>query len=1049
MRKQLRLSLLFLMVMPALILGQNTFKVKGKVTDSKTKEPLIGASVVLKIFNVGAATDFEGNFSFEVPTVLAKGQTSDLVASFVNYKKQTTSVTVNGSDITFNFNLEEDILQMQTVVVTGTGTMVERQKLGNTIGHVSAAQVDNSKALDVISAIQGKVANVEITQTSGEPGASTYLRIRGAHSITGGTQPLIVVDGSPINNQEIGAGAVGGVTQQNRATDINPKDIESISILKGASAAALYGSRALNGVVLITTKSGKAGKAKVSYDLSYTFDNITAVQPLQQYYGQGSAGVASKTSSATWGPAIAAGTPTFNHEKDMFQTGHTADNNVSISGGNERTTYYFSAGRTNIQGTIIGKSSYQRNALRLKASQLINDEIKITGNIQFNDVSGDRIQRGSNVSGLLLGAWRTPPDFDNSVYIDPVTGFHRSYRVQNPTTLKSSRGYDNPFFIVNEHVNNTQVGRMFGNLKFEYDPYDWLNISYILGHDYTNDERRTVLPPSTSSQPDGVVTREKFNTQETDGNLTVSAKNKFDFWDMTATLILGQNLNQRKYNQFTVTGTNMAVYGFNQLDNTASYTPDEYESTVRSENYWGNITLELFNQLFVTAGLRNDGSSTFGESQKRHWYPKFSGAWEFSKLDFFKDYSSWFNFGKLRASYGEAGQEPGVYSTLTAFGSSSGAFGDGWGLSFTSNAYAYGGFYTSGGKGQKNILPQRTKEFEMGLDLGFLNERLGLEFTYYNSKTVDAIFSLPLPPSTGYTSQVQNAGVINNKGLELSITAQPLNLPEFKWDLGFIYASNKNEVLDLSGAEYVGLGGFTSANGAAYMGYPLPVIRGYDYVKFGRGIIYNNEDIDKKYSGWSPGDLFIATTGYPVQDPQIRIIGDPNPKWTGSVRSTFTLFGEVEISALIDIKQGGDVWNGTLGALTYFGTSMESADRGAMVTFTGYGPGAGKSVAKDQAYYQGVGSSFVGPSVANMEDGSYVKLREISVAYTLRNDFIKQWTGISSIDLRLSARNLKTWTNYKGIDPETNLTGGTNLRGLDYFNNPQTRSIILSLRFNY
>ncbi|MBI5730740.1 MAG: TonB-dependent receptor plug domain-containing protein, partial [Ignavibacteriales bacterium] len=299
MRKLIQISLLFLIILPGFLLGQNTFKVKGKVTDAKTKEPLIGASVVLKVFNVGAASDFNGNFSFEVPTILAKGQTSDLVASFVNYKKQTVSVTVNGSDITNDFSLEEDILQMQTVVVTGIGTSVEKSKLGNTIGQVSAEQVANSKALDVISAIQGKVANVEITQTSGEAGASTYIRIRGAHSITGGTQPLMVVDGSPINNQEIGV-SVGGVTQQNRASDINPKDIESISILKGASAAALYGSRALNGVVLITTKSGKAGKAKVSYDLSYSYDDITQVQPLQQLYGQGTGGVASKTASGTW-----------------------------------------------------------------------------------------------------------------------------------------------------------------------------------------------------------------------------------------------------------------------------------------------------------------------------------------------------------------------------------------------------------------------------------------------------------------------------------------------------------------------------------------------------------------------------------------------------------------------------------------------------------------------------------------------------------------------------------------------------------------------------
>lgn len=1046
--RKLLLSLILIFLLPGIFWAQGTFKIKGKVTDSKTGEPLIGASVILKPINLGAATNIDGGYTFDVPNLI-KGK-YELVASFVNYKKNSVQVTLNETDITQNFSLEEDILNMQTMVVTGMGTQIEKQKLGVTIGSVSSEAVANSKALDVISAIQGKVANVEITSSSGEPGAATYIRIRGAHSITGGTQPLIVVDGSPVTNQEVGT-SVGGVTQMNRASDINPKDIESIDILKGAAAAALYGSRAQNGVVLITTKSGKPGKPKVSYDVSYTFDDITAVQPLQQIYGQGSLGVASTTSPFTWGPAIAPGAPTFNHERDMFQTGHTLDNNFTISGGNEWTTYYLSAGRTGIDGTIKGKSSYNRNSVRVKASQRINEKINVTGNIQFVDVTSERIQKGSNVSGLLLGTWRTPPTFDNSVYLDPVNGFHRSYRMQSPTTLKVGRGYDNPFFVVNEHVNDSEVGRTFGNLKVDYDPFDWLNISYILGHDYTNDERRTILPPSSSSAPTGQVTREKLNTQETDGNLVITAEQTFDFADMSATLMLGQNMNQRKYNYFGTIGNDMAVYGFNQLDNTTSYAPDEYESIVRSESYFGQLTLELWYQLYITAALRNDGSSTFGVSKKRHWYPKFSAAWEFTKLDFFTGLSNWWNFGKVRLAYGEAGQEPGVYTTITAFSSSTAAFTDGWLSPFgwTSNAYGFGGFYTSGGKGQDKILPQRSKEFELGFDLGFLDEKIGVEFTYYNSKTTDAIFSLPLAPSTGFTSQVQNAGVINNRGIEIGITAQPINIPAFKWDLGFIYATNKNEVLDLSGVEYLSLGGFTATHGSANKGYPLPMLRGYDFVRFGLGIVYAGENIDAKYSGWKPGDLYIASTGYPVQDPQIRLIGDPNPDWTGSIRSTFTLFGEIEISALLDIKQGGDVWNGTRGALVYFGTHANTADRGAKITFQGYGPGAGKEVVKDQGYYTGVGGSFGGPSSTDMEDGSYVKLREVAIAWTLRNETMKEWTGISSVDLRLSARNIHTWTDYTGIDPETNLTGGTNLRGIDYFNNPQTRSIIFSLRFNY
>ncbi|MEW6507515.1 MAG: carboxypeptidase-like regulatory domain-containing protein [Bacteroidota bacterium] len=370
------LLLILIAIIPYLIQAQQFYKITGKVTDSKTNAPLIGANVLLKPTLLGAASDLDGSYIISVPTSMAKGEFT-LEVSYLGYQKASVQITLT-ADLVQNFALKEDVLQMQTVVVTGMGVEIEKQKLGVTIGNVSAEAVANSKALDVISAIQGKVSNVEITSSSGEPGASTYIRVRGANSITGGTQPLIVVDGSPINNSEIGVG-VGGVTQMNRASDINPKDIESIDVLKGAAAAALYGSRAQNGVILIKTKSGKPGKAKLSYEVSYTFDEITNVQPLQQIYGQGNNGVGSKTAVATWGALIPAGTPTFNHERDIFKTGNTLDNSFTLSGGNEWTTYYLSVGRVGVDGTIKGKSSYDRNSVRVKASQRINEEINVTG----------------------------------------------------------------------------------------------------------------------------------------------------------------------------------------------------------------------------------------------------------------------------------------------------------------------------------------------------------------------------------------------------------------------------------------------------------------------------------------------------------------------------------------------------------------------------------------------------------------------------------------------------------------------------------------------
>lgn len=1052
--KKIILLCLHVFILASVVTAQSFFKITGKVTDN-FQNPLAGANIYNQLFKIGTATDQDGNYSLQVPKNLFGEQKNPVIkieARFVGYKSESAEITLSGNEISNDFSLYEDILNLESIVVTGQGTKISKEKLGTSIGSVSSQEVVNSNEQNIISAIAGKVSNVEVTSAAGDPGASSYIRIRGAHSIIGGTQPLIVVDGSPINNDEIHRDDddfFGGVTQENRASDIDPNDIESIEILKGAAAAALYGARAQNGVVLITTKSGKPGATHASYKIDYSFDDITNVQSLQTIYGQGIDGEASTTSPFSWGPRLGVNTSVFDHERELFQTGHIVNQSLNVSGGNEWTTYYLSAGRTNQNGTIVGKQDYVRNNVRLKASQRINTDINFMANIAYSDVSSNRIQKGSNIDGVLLGDWRTPPDFNNLPYLDPVTGLHRSYRYQNPAELVASRGYDNPFFVVNEQVNTTHVGRIFGNLSLDYDVFNWLNINYTLGNDYSNDERRTVLPPSSSIQPDGKVIRDKYTSEELDGNLLVTAKKQFEPANLGVTLLLGQNFNQRKFNSFVTYGYTMAVMGFYHLDNTSSYAPTEYEEVIRNESYFGEAQFSLFNQLYLNAGLRNDGSSTFGASEKRHWYPKVSGAWEITNSGYL-DVLPWISFAKLHAAYGEAGQEPPVYSTIVAtYATSATAFGDGWGASLTSNPFGYNGYFTSLDKGNNNILPQRTKEFEAGFNLGFLEDRIGLDFTYYQDKTIDAIYFVQTAPSTGYGSQIKNAGVIRNEGIELGLNLQPLNIKNFKWDLNLLYARNKNIVLELPGIDYYVFGGFYGAVGIAKQGYPLGVLYGYDYVRFGRGVVVDGVNIDQAYSGWQPGDLYIAEDGYPIQDPQDRVFGDPNPDWTGSIRTSFTFFNDFTISALFDIKQGGDVWDGTLGALTFFGTSAETADRGATITFPGVGPGAGKTVIKDQNYYTGVGGSFNGPSSANIEDGSFVKLREIAVGYNLRLESIKNWTGIKSISFRLSGRNIHTWTKYKGIDPETNLTGNTNLRGLDYFNNPQTRSIVLSMQLNY
>jgi len=1052
-----------MLLLPLFAMAQGEAVITGNVTDA-AGNALTGANIYIAGTIYGAVSARTGEYVINVPGTAARGQEVDLIVSYMGYKTKKETVTLSAGTLQQDFVLETDVLQMSAVVVTGMNVGVEKERLGVSIGKVRGEDVAASDESNIVSALYGKVANVEITTNSGDPGAATYIRIRGGHSVTGGSQPLFVVDGSPIDNTSVfGANDAGhgGVMEQNRAADINPEDIESIEILKGAAASAIYGSRAANGVVLITTKSGKVGKPSLSYKMSYSFDEVNKLPDLQTRWGQGIDGVSVPGYPFSYGPKLDASVPTYDHAGEMFETGHTFENTLTLSGGNEWTTYYMSLSQSDVDGAIKGNSDYKRNSVRLKASQRVNEKLNVTAGLTLAKTFSNRIQKGSNVSGLMLGAWRTPPDFNNLPYLDPVTGLHRSYRYPSAAVLTANRGYDNPFFVVNEHVNTSDVGRGFGNVNVVYDPFDWMSVSYTLGHDFWTDERRTVLPPSSSSAPMGQIIREKYNNAETDGLLTVTTNHTFKPAGLQLTTMLGHQWNIRTYNGFETIGDQMGVYTFHQLENTVSYAPSEYEEEVRDEALFGQVMAYMFDQLSISGALRYDGSSTFSQDQQRFWYPKVSGAWEFTKQAPFRKINNWLSFGKLRGGFGVAGKQPEAYSMVTAF--SSGAITDGYireeGLKPT--YLGYSGFWSSVVKGQDKIKPERTEEIEVGVDLAFLNNRVGLDVTYYEQNTTDAILTFPISMMTGYAYQVRNAGTITNKGWEVEFSAQPVSKKDFVWDLSLIWARNRNMV-NLAGADDLLLGGFF--NGACYAadGYPLGVIRALDYVRFGLGNTINGENIDELYAGqWKPGDMYIAEDGLPREDPQERIIGDPNPDWTGSVRTEVTLFGKLKVSALVDIKQGGDVWNGTKGALYYFGThkdtDVEAVDadgvlrRGSWKTFDGVGPGAGTAVFLDQDnwYAFGLGNHFYGPGAPALEDGSYVKLREIAVTYKFAHPSIKRWTGLSDIDIRLSGRNLATWTNYTGIDPETNLAGNAGWRGLDYFNNPMTRSYVVTLRLNY
>ena len=1082
--KVLLMWMLFLL--PILVMAQEGVTIKGYVTD-EGGNPLMGANVYVEKLNFGAATNSDGFYSFVIPRGVARGQKIKLVARFIGYKTRSKIVTlISGKTITQDFALAVDVLKMDAIVVTGMGGSQIKKKLGQSVARVSAGEVVGADVPNVVQAIEGNAPNVEVVQSSGDPGASSYIRIRGAGSIDRGTQPLFVVDGVPIDNSQdfmsigglSGTGASSNNETPNRASDLNAEDIQSIEILKGAAAAAIYGSRAANGVVLITTKSGKPGRTRISYKSQFGITRLSREYPLQRWYGQGKHGVYVKDYSRSWGrPLNVPDAPwydpskpedkVYNHSTLYSDGGHLFGNNLTISGGNNTTTFFLSGGHYYEKGHWIAGSDYERTSVRLKGTQLVGSKLKFTGNIAYVHVDQHSLQGRDNLAGIGIAALRCPPEWNNWPYIDPKTGYHRSFRYSEAKELKKSRGFDNPYFIMYEHKNPHLENRAYGYVKAEYDLTNWINVSYHLGGDFITDHRANILPPGNSREPLGRILKATFIREQIDGNLLVTIQgDKFlHRWSwIDATLMLGHNANIRKYHRLAAAGIDMGVpEGFDELDNCVDVIPDEYQWQRNIESFYGQLTIDLFDQLYLTGAMRNDGASTFGVAKKRYWYPKASAAWEFTR---FKKIP-FISFGKLRAAYGVAGIQPGVYTVLSPYKATEEEFTLYTEADLTASYNGKMGFRHSTTLGNDHIKPERQREFEIGLDMAFLNSRVGLEATYYDQKNTDVIFNLNVAPSTGSFSQTANAATITNKGVELTLNAVPIKYRNFSWNLTLNWARNRSMVVDLSGADWEGLGGGVYA----VPGHELGTIRVRSWMRFGYGIEYDvdgdgvKENIDEYYAGqWKKGDVWVGEDGKPVMAPTYLITPfSVNPRWTGSIRSEFTIFRNITVSALIDIVHKRWMNAYGRGQLYRYGTDADTKHRwhpdtqdpeaiGTVDKFLKHGektigPGVGKKFKYDESWFTGL-CSYSGDRWQFISDAGYVKVRELAITYRLPSAFVRRF-WLSGLSIRLSARNLVTWTPYTGWSPDTNRSQATNSRGVDYFNSPQTRGYNVTLIVNY
>ena len=1100
--------------------------VSGKITDRATGQGLPGVTVLVKGRTIGTSTNLEGSYSLgSVPA-----DATVLVFSFIGYS--TREIPITGSN-TVNAALATDAKQLNEVVVTALGLEANRDQLGTAQATVQGTALVGSGETSVVTGISGKTPGVIITRSSGDPGASANIQIRGAATITGNLQPLIVVDGIPISNSSIGNdgiltsnGGAGsnqtdGVVQASRLNDINPDDIASMEILKGAAAAALWGTRAANGVIVITTKRGKLGdRMHIAVRSAYSFDRINQTPALQLNYGGGAGGKYVFGGRTTWGDyigdrtggpdtqittpgatgyrgfvtfpdgstqyAIANGTAanphggknnqqTYDHGRDIFGTGFYRDNSVEFSGGDEKSTYFLSASNTYTKGIVYNNSDNNRTTVRMNVTRNLSDKFSSAVNVTYARTFSNRIQQGSNVSGIFLGGLRSPADYNNSQYFGDytnatgatLTGRQVSYR--NPLGA-ANPGYDNPNWTINRVTNTSLVNRLVGSAELNYHPTDWLSFLNRTGVDTYTDRREAFFPRQSAANLTGALTEEQITETQVNNDFIVRANHSFNE-NFSISGILGNNLNERRSDQIGASATNIVnILSPPQLNNSpaTARTPYNIKTVLRTAAVYGEVDLAFLNQFFVTGTLRGESASTFGTATANTFYfPSGTFAWQFNKAGLFANNTA-LSFGKLRVAYGQVGVQPGIYQTQTYYIPASGQLVDSYGPALDVAAYG-GGYIRSTTQGNNFLRPERKQEVETGVDLRFLNDRISLSATYYNNKTTDAILAISTPYTTGFSSQYRNAATITNKGIELQLDGAIIKTTDFSFNLAANFSQNKNNVADLAGVSSVFLNGFggNSVNSVAIKDHQLGTLYGSRFQRTTDGT----------------NALALDAQGFAQLDPANGVVGDPNPQWRGGLGATIRYKG-LSLYALVDHVHAFDVWNGTRGILNYFGTSALSGTRTTLsatdaattktfgggtvasrvgrnsayvlnndgsVTFRGtvanYGGGP---VALDETWYSsGPGSGFTGAGEQYVEHVNTTRLREVTLSYSLNTQGFRDATKLQSIDFSLTGRNIYLWTNYSGVDPETNLTGVSNGRGLDYFNNPSTRSILFSVRLTY
>lgn len=1016
---------MFLLLMSQLTYAQDK-SVSGTVTD-QSGLPLPGVNVLVKGTQNGTQTDFDGKFK------VADAQGKTLVFSFTGMKTMEASAS-NGMKV----KMTDDSVQLEGVVVTALGIKKQQKAIGYATSTVNADEITRNPTPNIVNSLAGKVAGLQVTASGGAPGQASRLTIRGGNkSLTNPNEPLYVIDGVPISNANDGnANTVTGIASPNRAADINPNDVETITVLKGAAGAVLYGNRGSNGVILITTKSGKtkSGEPVIEYNSQIAFDDALVLPDYQTEFAQGNNGVAySEGGSRSFGPRItgqtvnsaAAGAAlglgpqpiqlkVYDPRADFLKTGVTKNNNISLSSATEKYSMFISLGNSK-QSSIIPNQGFEKTNGRFNANYNFTDRLSAGVNFSYINSSGDLPFTGQDGNNPIFALYHVPVSWNLNGY---------GYERPDGRQINFRGGsFDNPLWSANKNSALSDSKRYIFGTNFSYKASDWLKFDYRLGNDNLIDNRTIFRDIRTGGQPLGSLEFNDVVRNEITSILTATFNKKFaDKFD--ATLLVGQDINTRTFRNSSIRGTELVLPGIRNTNNIKVFAPGFNEISKRNLiGVFGNLTLGYNDYLYLDVVARNEWSSTLPTENRSFFYPGASLSLIFSEALGLK--GNTLNYGKIRAGASKTGRDAGVYLTQQTF--SLADFGDGFtpGITFPFNGLA--GYSTNNEIANAKLKPEFTTEYELGIETKMLNNRLSFDFSYFRNINDGGIIPLDISPATGAQNTIINSGITKAKGIELLVNATPLKTKDFSWDVSVNYSRIRSFVEQTyPGVDRIFLGGF-SGNPAIF------AVKGERY-----GSI-----IGSAYQRNAAGQILTDDDGYALFEDG-KNLGHVEADWTGGITNTFT-YKNVYFSAQIDTRQGGYIYSGTEELLDFYGVSQKTSHREEDYIFPGVNSTTGNPnnvvVKRDGVWY---GSAY--PNEEYVYENNWVKLREVSLGYTFN---LKDKRYLKGLEVSLYGRNLMLWTDIPHIDPESSSFGTGNAQGVSRFAFPTTRTFGFNLRAQF